>query len=62
MKYVNRLRARLAVKKLAESKNAWIVAKDMKLVTESGDMELKKGALIQMFATDKKYGKIGKAE
>lgn len=51
MKYVNRLRARLAVKKLAESKNAWIVAKDMKLVTESGDLELKKGSLIQMFAT-----------
>ena len=51
MKYVNRLRARLAVKKLAESKNAWIIAKDMKLVTESGDMELKKGSLIQMFAT-----------
>jgi hypothetical protein len=51
MKYINRLRSRLAVKKLAESKNAWIVAKDMKLVTESGDMELKKGSLVQMFAT-----------
>lgn len=53
MKYVNRMRARLALGKLAEMKNAWIVAKDMKLVTESGDMELKKGSLIQMFATDK---------
>lgn len=51
MKYLNRMRARLAVKKLAESKNAWIIAKDMKLVTESGDMELKKGSLVQLFAT-----------
>lgn len=51
MKYVNRMRARLALGKLAEMKNAWIVSKDMKLVTESGDMELKKGAIVEAYAT-----------
>ena len=61
MKYVNRMRARLALGKLAEMKNAWVVLKDMKLVTESGDLELEKGAIVEAFATDRGHLAIREA-
>lgn len=50
-KHINRLRARLALGKLAESKNSWIISKDMVLKTESGDLALNKGSIVNMYAT-----------
>lgn len=55
MKYTNRLKARLAREKLAESakegKN-WIVTRKLILETESGDMELDSGDSVEIGATD----------
>ena len=49
-KYVNRLAARLAREKLAESK-AWVVSKKLILETDEGDVELEKGDMVDLGAT-----------
>lgn len=55
MKYTNRLKARLARARLAESakegKN-WIVTRKLILETEEGDMELNPGETVEIGATD----------
>lgn len=50
MKYLNRVRARLALAQLRESK-AWIASKHLVLETEEGDLEVKKGAKVILGAT-----------
>ena len=49
-KYINRLAARLAREKLAESK-AWVVSKKLILETDEGDVELEKGDVVDLGAT-----------
>ena len=49
-KYINRLAARLAREKLAESK-AWVVSKKLILETDEGDVELEKGDIVDLGAT-----------
>ena len=49
-KYLNRLAARLARQKIAESK-AWVVSKKLILETDEGDVELEKGDMIDLGAT-----------
>jgi len=51
MKQINRMRARLALDKLKESK-AWIASKKMILETEEGDLEIEKGKQVILGATE----------